>query len=49
MWNRLRDAWWRFRRILRRRADERRVSTARARFWTEVREGQREAEDRSRP
>jgi hypothetical protein len=28
---------------------ERRVVDARARFWSEVREGEREAEDRSRP
>ncbi len=28
---------------------ERRVVNTRARFWSEVREGEREAEDRSRP
>jgi hypothetical protein len=28
---------------------ERRTARARERFWTEVREGEREAEDRSRP
>jgi hypothetical protein len=30
-------------------AAERRVATARARFWAGVREGEREAEARSRP
>ena len=48
MKNRLRHAWRLFRQMLRRGGDERRASTARARFWTEVREGQREAEARSR-
>lgn len=48
MWNRLRHAWWLFREFLRRDGVERRASKARARFWAEVREGQREAEDRSR-
>jgi hypothetical protein len=49
MWKQLRRAWGLLRQRLRRGGDERRASTARARFWAEVREGQREAEARSRP
>jgi len=49
MWKRLRpllnDLW----RRLRKGRDERRVPGARARFWAEVRAGEREAEARLRP
>jgi hypothetical protein len=48
MWKRLHHAWALLRRRLLRGGDERRASTARARFWAEVREGQREAKARSR-
>jgi hypothetical protein len=49
MWKRLRYALARLWRRSQRGPDERRTAKARARFWTEVREGQREAEDRLRP
>lgn len=48
MWKRLRDAVRRLWRLSRRGHDERRVAEARARFWTDVRQGQREAEANSR-
>jgi hypothetical protein len=48
MWKRLRHALWRFWRRPQTSLGERRVAEARARFWAEVREGQREAEARSR-
>ena len=49
MWKRLRHALWRLWRPSQGGPGERRVAEARARFWAEVREGQREAEARSRP
>lgn len=49
MRNRLRQLWWNLRAWLQRGRNERRVATARARFWADVREGQREAEARLRP
>ena len=49
MWKHLRQALWRLWRSPQRGAGERRVAKARARFWAEVREGQREAEAHSRP
>lgn len=49
MWKRLHRALQALRRRLRRGPDERRAEEARARFWAEVREGQREAESESRP
>ena len=49
MWKRLCYALSRLRRRSQRDADERRAAKARARFWAEVREGQREAEAHSRP
>lgn len=49
MWNYLRDALWRLWRRSQRGGDERRTADARAHFWAEVREGQREAEARTRP
>ena len=49
MWNRLKYALWRLRRRSQRSSRERRAAKARARFWAEVREGEREAEARSRP
>ena len=48
MLKRLRHALWRLWRRSRRGPDERRAAMARARFWAEVREGQREAEAQSR-
>jgi hypothetical protein len=48
MWKRVRDALGRLMRWLQRGRDERRVAETRARFWAEVREGEREAEARSR-
>ncbi|HZO10449.1 MAG TPA: hypothetical protein VFC77_13770 [Myxococcota bacterium] len=48
MWNRLRHALWRAWRRAQRGADQRRTAEARARFWAEVREGEREAEADSR-
>ena len=48
MWERLRYALWRLWRRPQRDPGERRVAKARDRFWAEVREGQREAEARSR-
>jgi hypothetical protein len=49
MWKRLRYALSRFWGRSQRDPGERRAAKARARFWAEVREGQREAEARSRP
>jgi hypothetical protein len=43
-WKRLRRAWERAWRWSRKSGDERRSAAARARFWDEVREGEREAE-----
>jgi hypothetical protein len=48
MWKRLHYALWRLLRRSQKSPAERRVAKARARFWAEVREGQREAEARSR-
>jgi hypothetical protein len=49
MWKYLRDGLRRLGRPSRLAFDERRAAKARARFWSEVREGQREAEERPRP
>jgi len=49
MWKRLEEALGRLSRWLRKGRVERRAAKARARFWAEVRAGQREAEARSRP
>ena len=49
MWKRLRQALGRLWRRSKEGPDERRVAKERARFWAEMREGQREAEARSRP
>jgi hypothetical protein len=49
MWKRLRHALWRLWRRSKRGPEERRAAKARARFWAEVREGEREAEAHSRP
>jgi hypothetical protein len=48
MWKRLRQALLRLWRRSQRSPGERRAAKARARFWAEVREGQREAEAHSR-
>jgi hypothetical protein len=49
MWKRLRHALWRLWQRSQSSPGERRAAKARARFWAEVREGQREAEAHSRP
>jgi len=49
MWKRLRHALRRLLRRSQRSRAELQVAEARARFWAEVREGQREAEARSHP
>lgn len=49
MWKRLRQALRRLWRQSQESPGERRAAKARARFWAEVREGQREAEAHSRP
>ena len=49
MWKRLRRALWRLWQRSQRDPEERQAAKARARFWAEVREGQREAEAHSRP
>ena len=49
MWKRICDALFRFWRWSQKSPAERRAAKARARFWVEVREGQREAEAHSRP
>jgi hypothetical protein len=46
---RLRQLLVRLRRWSQQGRDVRRSDAARARFWAELREGEREAEDRSRP
>ena len=47
MWNDLRDVLVRLWQWSRKSAVERRVAKARARFWADVREGEREAEAHS--
>jgi hypothetical protein len=49
MWNRLRDVLQRLWRPSQAGSGERRTVRERARFWAEVREGQREAEERLHP
>jgi hypothetical protein len=49
MWKPLRHALWRLWRWFQKSPAERRAAKARARFWAEMREGQREAEAHSRP
>jgi hypothetical protein len=49
MWKRLREALQRLWRSSQGGFDERRTARERARFWAEVREGQREAEERGGP
>jgi hypothetical protein len=49
MWKRLRQALRRLWQRSQRSPGERRAAKARARFWDEVRDGQREAEAHSRP
>jgi hypothetical protein len=49
MWKRMRHELLRLWRWSQRGAGERRTARARARFWAELREGQREAEAHSRP
>ncbi len=49
MWKRLHQALWRLWQRSQTGPDERRAAEARARFWAEMREGQREAETHSRP
>ena len=49
MWKRLRRALLRLWQRSQEAPGERRTAKARARFWAEVREGQREAETQSRP
>jgi hypothetical protein len=48
MWKHLGHALWRFWQPSQSGLDERRAAEARAHFWAEVREGQREAEARAR-
>jgi hypothetical protein len=48
MWKRLRHVLSRLMRRSQRGRDERRVAATRARFWAELREGEREAEARMR-
>jgi hypothetical protein len=48
MWKDLRGVLERLWRWSQKSPAERRAARTRARFWTEVREGEREAEDRSR-
>jgi len=48
MWNRLRRALRRLWRRSQKGPEERRAARVRARFWTEVREGEREAEAHAR-
>ena len=48
MWNDLREVLVRLWQWSQKSAAERRVGKARARFWADVREGEREAEARSR-
>lgn len=49
MWTRLHELLGRLWRWSRTSARERRTARARARFWAELRKGQREAEARLRP
>jgi hypothetical protein len=49
MWKRLCEALLRFWRWSQKSPAERRAAKARARFWVEMREGEREAEAQSRP
>jgi hypothetical protein len=49
MWPRLRDALAALVRFVARKDRERSRAETRTRFWSELREGQREAEARSRP
>ena len=49
MWRDLRHLQARFWRWIQSGLAERRAARARARFWTELREGEREAKVRSRP
>ncbi len=49
MWKNLREVLVRLWQWSRKGAAERRAASARARFWAGVREGEREAEARSRP
>jgi hypothetical protein len=49
MWKRLKGALGRFWRWSQKSPAQRRAVRARARFWADLREGQREAEARSRP
>jgi len=49
MWKRLCEALFRCWRWSRKTPAERRAAKLRARFWVEVREGQREAEAHTRP
>jgi hypothetical protein len=49
MWKPLRLALGRFWQWSRKGVVERRMAASRARFWAELREGEREAEDQSRP
>ena len=48
MWKRLRHVLQRLGQLSQSGVDERRTTRARARFWDEVREGQREAEAEAR-
>jgi hypothetical protein len=48
MWKSLRHALWCLWRGFQKSPAERRAAKARARFWAEMREGQREAETHSR-
>lgn len=48
MWKRPKDALLRLLRWSKKSPTERRVEKARARFWADLREGQRQAEARSR-
>lgn len=49
MWKRLEDALRRLWRWSKKSPAERRAARVRARFWADLRAGQREAEARSRP
>ncbi len=49
MWKGLRQALQRLWKQSQKSPSERLTEKARARFWSELREGEREAEDRSRP
>jgi hypothetical protein len=49
MWKRLQEALRRLWRWSNKSSEETRADKARARFWTDLRAGEREAEARSRP